>query len=65
MHQQRKSLSWLLGELEEQEVLVGEVQQLLVQVLGQQRLALVQVDVVQQQGLVQEQQSRHRNLWQP
>ena len=49
------------------EVLVGEVQQLLEQVLEQQRPALVQVDVVQQleQELVQEQQSHHRNLWQP
>ena len=64
MHQQRKSLSWLLEELEE---LVGEVQQLLEQVLVQQRLALVRVDVVQplELELVLEQQSRHRNLWQP
>lgn len=65
MRQQRKSLSWLLEVLEEQEVLVGEVQQLLAQVLGQQRLALVRVDVVQQPELVQERQSRHHNLWQP
>ncbi len=65
MRQQRKSLSWLLEEQGEQEVLVGEVQQLLAQVLGQQRLALVLVDVVQRLEQELERQSRHHNLWQP
>ncbi len=64
MRQQRKSLLWLLEEQGEQEVLVGEVQQLLVQVLGQQRLEVL-VDVVQRLEQELERQSRHHNLWQP
>jgi hypothetical protein len=62
MRQLRKSLSWLLEELGELEVLVLDEGQQLVQRLLVQELELLRVvQLVQQLVQVREQQSRHRN----
>ena len=66
MHQQRRSLSWQLEELEEQLVqALARGQVLREERLVQQRLVLVLVLELVQQREERLEQSRHRNLQQP